>query len=167
MTNEERLERMKSVNDYTSNKLEQKLNEIMGLKERMNTLVETLCQAKKNGLCVSKYFSSENGYNTIWVDRYALCFKNNDYPQNTFDDKYYIVACNGHVYTSNYACGYDKEGHMIPSDTFEIGNCSSPNINEETRQKFLRRLTNIVDTFVIFEQKIYADIDNEIETKSK
>ena len=99
----------------------------------------------------------------MYEDRHALCFKNKVLISK-YDDDYWIVAFNGNVYTSNYTCTY-VEHKMLPCDTFKVGACRQESYTEERKLLYLSRLENIIDTFLIMEHKIYADIDRQLEEK--
>lgn len=162
MTNKERLSKMNAVSCITSDKIASKLAEIKSLSTRMNNLVEVLQNAKKNGLCVEKYFTSNNDSNSMYIDYDTLYFR---VPTDEYR-KYLIVDKNGDVFTSSYCCEY-KDGSKILSDTFKIGDYRSQNYKEEYRLAVLNKLEAIVDTFLTVEDIAYKDIDAQLESKMK
>lgn len=162
MTNEERLSKMNAVSCITSDKIAAKLAEIKSLSTRMNSLVEVLNNAKKNGFCVEKYFTSNHDSNSMYISYCALYFR----VPTTDYKKYWIVDKNGDVFTSDYSCKYEDSA-MIPSDTFKVGECRSQCYREEARLATLNKLETIIDTFLTLEPIIYNELDAEIEAKTK
>lgn len=162
MTNEERISKMNAVSCITSDKIASKLAEIKSLSTRMNSLVEVLNNAKKNGFCVEKFFTSNHDSNSMYISYCALYFR----VPTTDYEKYWIVDKNGDVFTSDYACKYENSA-IIPSDTFKVGEYRSQCFKEETRLATLNKLETIIDTFLTVEDIAYKEIDAQIESKVK
>ena len=162
---------MEETSSITCDRIQEKLDEIKGLTQRLNDLGETLVHAKNNGISVHKYVNSGGTRfnpvgNKYWYDCGCHRFANPNYGTDVLDEPYLIVDSKGDVFYSMYASAH-ANGVDQPSRTFQLGACRHSGTREEYRLAILKGLKEILRLFPTIEKTIYDDIDRQIEQKKQ